>query len=40
MRKKHKITFVNVMPKTPMGIFGKGKVELNLNLGDLVYSYI
>ena len=34
--KKHKITFVNVMPKTPMGIFGKGKVELNLNLGDLV----
>jgi len=35
-RKKHKITFVNVMPKTPMGIFGKGKVELNLNLGDLV----
>jgi protease-4 len=34
--KKHKITFVNVMPKTPMGIFGNGKVELNLNLADIV----
>jgi len=34
--KTHDITFVDIMPKDPMGIFGKGKVELNLNLGDIV----
>ena len=34
--KNHDVTFVDIMPKDPIGLFGKGKIELNLNLGDIV----
>jgi len=38
--KKHDVSFVDIMPKTPIGIFGKGKVEVNLNLGDVLSSQL
>jgi len=34
--RKIEMSFVAIMPKNPMGLLGGGKVEMNINLGDII----